>query len=82
MLLVQTQTQRFFAVGIERNQIVIIVGAAMHHAAHIVNGGIDQRGGDAAILRLHVKSGLADLYVRIVTKHHFAIRFRPKTVRL
>jgi hypothetical protein len=36
----------------------------------MINGGIDERGGHAAIFGLHVVGGSADFYVRVVTKQH------------
>jgi hypothetical protein len=76
MLLVQAEAQGLFAIRIERDEVVVVVGAAMQDATAEVDGGIDERGRDAAILGLHVKAGVADLHIRVVAEQH-GIGFRP-----
>jgi len=81
VLLVQAQAQSFFAVGIEGNQVVIVIGATVHDAAAVIDGGVDESGGDAAILRLHVKGGVADFDIGVVAEQHNLCFRRTRRVR-
>ena len=70
MLFIEAQLERGFAIGIERQEIVIIVGAAVQHAAAAIDGGVDQRAGNAGVLGLHVISGLAEINIGVMTEDH------------
>ena len=70
VLFIEAQLERGFAIGIERQEVVIIVGAAMQHAAAAIDGGIDQRVGDTGVLGLHVIRGLAETNIGVMTEDH------------
>ncbi len=70
MLLVETQLEGFFAVGIEGHEVEVIVGAAMQNAAAAVYGGINQGAGGAGVFCLHVVFGLAHTNICVMTENH------------
>jgi hypothetical protein len=70
MLIVQSYLQRLLAIGIQRQQVVIFIGAPVQHAAPAVHGGVDDRSGNAAIFGLHVEHGSVHRYVCVVTEQH------------
>src|SRR5260370_17012292 len=74
VLFIETHFQGLFMAGVERQQVEIIVRSAVQYAPAKINGGIDERIGDAAIFRLHVIRRLASCHVPIMTEKHSPIR--------
>ena len=70
VLVSEPQLQCFFAVGIERQEIKIIVGAAMQDSAAAVNRGVDEGIGDATVLGLDVKGEVTDFDIGVVAEQH------------
>ena len=70
MLFVETQLESFFAVGVKGQEVEIIIGAAMQHAATGVNGGVDERAGGAGVFGLHVILVGADANICVMTEDH------------
>src|SRR5271168_29979 len=70
VLVVEAELECFFPVGVEREEIEIIVGAAVQHAAAAIDGSVDEGVGDAAVLGLHVKRGVTDDDIGVVAEHH------------
>ena len=56
--------------GIERQQIKIVVGAAVQNAAAAINSSVNQRACGAAVLGLKVIDGFADFHVRVMPEEH------------
>jgi NADH-quinone oxidoreductase subunit A len=59
---------------VEGQQVEIIIRSPVQHASAKIDGGIDERGGGAAIFRLDVIRRFACFHVRIVTEEHSSIR--------
>jgi len=82
MLLVEAQLQGLFAIGVQGEEVEIIVGTAVQHASAEINRGVNQGVGDATIFRLDVIGRAAYRHVGVVTEKHFPLRFglrRPET---
>ena len=71
MLIIDAGLESVFSFGIERQQIEIIVGAAMQDTTLPVHGGIDGRVVDSAILGLHVNCFRAYAQVAVVPEQHW-----------
>src|SRR5260370_16022813 len=74
MLLMEAPLQSLFRGRIQRQQVKVIVRPAVQHASVEIDGGINQRVGDAAIFRWDVIRRASRLDVRIVTKKHWPVR--------
>src|SRR6267143_3930051 len=74
VLLVETHLQGLLTSRVQREQVEVIVRAAMQHASAAIHDGIDERVGGAAVFRLDVKRRVARFDVRIVTEEHSAVR--------
>src|SRR2546421_12818893 len=70
MLRVQAGPELIFAIGVERHQIKIVAGAAMYYLTGAINGCVDHRARNPAVLRLNVIELVSDGDVRIVAKEH------------
>ena len=70
VLFIEAQLESFFAVGVERQEVEIIIGAAMKHAAASVYGGVDERAGSAGIFGLHMILVGADANICVMTENH------------
>jgi hypothetical protein len=73
VLFIDALPQGLFAIGIQRQQVKIVVGAPVQNAAAEVNSRINQGVSDPAILRLNVIGRVARFHVGIVTEKHFRI---------
>jgi len=81
MLLIEPKLQSLFAVGVDREEIEIVVGSAVQDAAVEINGGVNESVGGAAILRLDVVGRLARFHVGVMTEQHGFARFASRLVR-
>ena len=63
VLFVDAKFQSLLAIFVERKKIKIVVGAAMKDPALIINGGVNEGVGFAAIFGLNVKSNVTDFSV-------------------
>ncbi len=70
VLFIDAQLEGFFAVGIKGQEVEIIIGAAMEHAAASVNGSVYQRAGIAGIFGLHMILMGADANICVMAKNH------------
>jgi len=70
VLFIETQLESLFAVGVEGQEVEIIVGAAMQHPATGINGGVDQRAGGTGVLGLHVILVGTDVNICVMTEDH------------
>ena len=73
VLFIDAQLQGLFAIGVQRQQVKIVVGAPMQDAPTKINRGINERVSDPAIFCLHVIRSVAGFYVGVVTEEHFQI---------
>jgi hypothetical protein len=70
VLLVNPLFKRLFANGIERQEIEIVVGAAVKNAAAAIHDGVDQSVRGAAVLGLKVIDRLADFDICVMPEEH------------
>ncbi len=63
MLIVHTKLERLLAVGIQRQEIGIALGAAMQNTPEVVHGGVDHGAVHATIFGLDVDDHSAERYV-------------------
>src|ERR1700733_4405798 len=70
MLLIEAQFEGCFTIGIERQEVEIIIGPAVQHAAPAVNSSVNQAAGGAGVLGLHVVFGVSESNVAVVTENH------------
>ena len=79
VLFIDAQLESFFAVGVEWQEVEIIIGAAMKHAAASVYGGVDERARGASVFGLHVILVGADANICVMTEDHGdGLRFMPR----
>jgi NADH-quinone oxidoreductase subunit A len=72
MLRIHPEFQSMLAIGIQRKQVMVVVGAAVQNASLEVDSGINQGMSRAAIFRLDVVGNSRDRHVRIVPEKHSA----------
>ena len=70
MLVVNPLPKQILMFRTERQQIKIIIGAAVQNAAAAIDGGVDESIRGAAVLGLHVKDRLPHLYIRVMPEEH------------
>jgi hypothetical protein len=73
VLFIDAQPQGLFAIGIQRQQVKIVVGAPVQDAATEINCRINQCVSGPTIFRLYVIGGVACFHVGIVTEEHLRI---------
>jgi hypothetical protein len=76
MLVVDALSQQRFPLGIQWQQIKVIVGPPVQYAAVKINSRINQRVGRAAIFRLNVKHRASQAQIRVVPEKHKVIASR------
>lgn len=74
MLRIHAEFQGMLAFGIQRKQIVVVIGAAVQNSPLKIYSGINQGMSSAAIFCLHVAGNAGDRHVRVVPEKHFRIR--------
>jgi hypothetical protein len=74
MLLIDAEFQSALAIGIQRKQILIMIGAAVQNASLEINSSINHGISSAAIFRLDVVGDSGDRHVRVVPEEHVRIR--------
>lgn len=76
VLLGDALLQSFLSRGIERQQIEVVVCAAVKNAAAAIDSSVNQRTGGAAVLGLKVIDGFADFHIRVMPEEHIVwLRF-------
>ena len=73
MLVVNTFSKHIFAFRVERQQIDVVICAAMQHAAAAIDGGVDQTVRGAAVFGLDVIERLAEFDIRVMPEKHIAL---------
>ena len=77
VLVVEANLESVQAVFIEREEVLIIRGAAVHDATAAIHGGVKDGVSFAAVLGLDVVGDAVERDVRIVSEEHFSrVRYR------
>ena len=70
VLFINAKLQRLLGVIGQREEVVVIIRAAMEHAALVVDGGINQGVSCAAIFGLHMKCVRSEFEIGIMPENH------------